>query len=142
MARDLMDLHGLSTWTFAFDRARRRLGSCHAGARRITLSAPLTLLNDERVVRDTVLHEIAHALAPGDGHGPRWRDACRAVGVPARRCIDAREVVLPPAPYQLVCDACGARYPRYRRNRGTYVCGRCGGRRPRGAVLRWERSGG
>jgi len=138
LARDLMDDHGLHDWTFALDRARRRLGSCHVARRRITLSGPLVALNDVDVVRDTVLHEIAHALTPGDGHGARWRAACRRLGARPARCAEIGQVVLPPAPYALVCDDCGARYPRFRRGRGTFLCGRCSGGGSRRRVLRWE----
>lgn len=32
-------------------------------------------------VHETILHEIAHALAgPGAGHGPKWREMARRVG--------------------------------------------------------------
>lgn len=137
LAETLLARHGLEDWSVTFDRARRRLGSCRPATRRITLSGPLTRLNGEDVVRDTILHEIAHALAPGDGHGPGWRAACRRVGAVPKSCAASGEVVLPPAPYALVCDRCGARYARFRRTRGRYVCGRC--RRASGveAPLRW-----
>jgi hypothetical protein len=29
-----------------------------------------------------MLHEIAHALAPGDGHGEQWRRMCISIGAP------------------------------------------------------------
>jgi len=137
LAVHLMARHGLEGWTFAFDRARKRLGSCLPSSRRITLSSTLTRLNDEEVVRDTILHEIAHALTPGDGHGARWRAACRKIGARPERLVPSHEVVLPPAPHALVCDRCGGRYPRYRRSRLRYACGRC---RAEGGVespLRW-----
>ncbi|HKI57370.1 MAG TPA: SprT-like domain-containing protein [Trueperaceae bacterium] len=139
LAEALLARHGLGGWSFAFDRARRRLGSCHPTQRRITLSAPLTLLNGEDVVRDTILHEIAHALTPGDGHGAAWRTACRRVGAKPERCAGDGEVALPPAPYALVCDRCGARYGRYRRTRGRYACGRCRAAAGVEAPLRWAR---
>lgn len=142
LAESLMARHGLADWSFDFDRARRRLGSCRASHRRITLSAPLTRLNRRGVIRDTILHEIAHALAPGDGHGPAWRAACRRVGARPERCAVDGEVVLPPAPYALVCDRCGARYARFRRSRGRYLCGRCRASSRVDAPLRWVRGEG
>lgn len=142
LACGLMARHGLEGWHFGFDRARRRLGACHYAGRRITLSGPLVELNDVATVRDTVLHEIAHALAPGAGHGPAWRAACRRVGARPARCVPEHEVTLPQAPYALVCDRCGSRYPRYRRGRATYLCGHCRPAHGERAVLRWESSRG
>lgn len=138
LARRLMAEHGVGDWDFAFDRARRRLGSCHPGRRRITLSGPLTDLNDEATVRDTLLHEIAHALTPGAGHGPAWRAACRRLGARPERCVPPSQVHLPPAPWALVCDRCGAQYLRYRRHRATFLCRHCRAGTGDAAVLRWE----
>src|SRR4051794_26770877 len=110
LARQLMDLHGLADWSFAYDRARRRFGSCRWRKKQITLSHPLTLLNTEAQVRDTILHEIAHALAPNAGHGPKWKAACRRVGAKPARCYTDADVVSPsrkPARYQIGCLACG-----------------------------------
>ena len=81
-------------WTFLFDRAIRRFGNCNYTKRQISLSAKLTLLNDEPVVRETLLHEIAHARpakrrarAEMESHRPfdrlqrptlLWRRSCPA----------------------------------------------------------------
>ncbi|HYO07513.1 MAG TPA: SprT-like domain-containing protein, partial [Tepidisphaeraceae bacterium] len=73
LTRSLMNQHGLSDWRFDFDHARRRFGSCRPRQKLITLSRHLVFLNEEPEVRDTILHEIAHALTPGDGHGRRWK---------------------------------------------------------------------
>lgn len=136
LALRLLHDHGLVGWRFRYDHARRRLGCCHYGSRTISLSRPLVLLNGEAVVRDTLLHEIAHALTPGAGHGPAWRRQAAALGAAPRRCADAGEVRMPPAPYVLVCDGCGARLPRYRRPRRRLVCRPCWERHARGMAPR------
>ena len=61
LAHQLISDHGLSDWHFEFDRAVRRFGFCMHRARTITLSKRFTLLNPEPEVRNTILHEIAHA---------------------------------------------------------------------------------
>ena len=130
LARQLMNRHGLSDWAFGFDHARRRFGSCRCGSKRITLSRPLTLLNTEEQVRNTILHEIAHALTPGAGHGARWRQKCREIGAEPARCYTEDEVISParaPAPYRFGCAACGWWVERRRRSRRNYVCARCRG---------------
>lgn len=132
LARTLLTRHGLPHWGFAFDRARRRLGSCDYRARRITLSLTLTVLNPETVVRDTILHEIAHALTPGARHGPAWRAQASAIGASPRARVGATEVTLPPSPYALVCDTCQARIDRFRQPRSRYLCLGCYQRYRRG----------
>ena len=131
LARSLMKEHGLDGWSFAFDHARRRFGACSYTRRRITLSRPLVLLNGMDEVRDTVLHEIAHALCPGDKHGPRWRTTCARIGARPKRCYDEEEIVAParpPARYLLGCTRCDWWSPRRRRMKGKYVCRTCRGR--------------
>ena len=125
-----MRQHGLfdAGWRFRFDHARRRFGCCRYGSKVITLSRPLTLLNGEPEVRDTLLHEIAHALCPDEGHGPRWQEKCREIGARPRRCYDDQSVASPPrrpARYEWGCRACDWWVQRRRRTRGTFVCAKC-----------------
>ncbi|MBT0774293.1 SprT-like domain-containing protein [Kineosporia sp. J2-2] len=88
MARDLLQKHHLDAWTFGFDRAKRRAGCCHHGQHVISLSAPLTALHSEHQVRNTVLHEIAHALVgPHHGHDSVWKSQAIAIGASPERCL-------------------------------------------------------
>jgi predicted SprT family Zn-dependent metalloprotease len=127
-AHDLLHQHGLTAlgWRFAWDRALTRFGSCHYGRRRITLSKPLALANSPEENRDTLLHEIAHAIAgPRAGHGNTWKAACRTLG--ARPHPTAPHTThTPPARYVLECEHCGYRWRRYRRPHRTLVCAECG----------------
>ena len=85
MARGLMEEHGLADWTLAFVEARRRLGDCHFGDRVIRISRAHALQGSEEQIRDTVLHEIAHAIAgPEAGHGPLWKATARRIGATPR----------------------------------------------------------
>ena len=140
LAIALMKQHGLADWTFHFDHARRRFGSCRSRQKLITLSKPLAFLNDEEQVRDTILHEIAHALTPGDGHGEMWKRICRQIGADPRRCYTDEQVVSPPrrsAPYEIGCAFCGWWHDRHRRTRRKLVCRAC--RKP--VVLRIKVAG-
>ena len=116
----------LPEYSFEFDRGKRRFGACHYRIKTITLSAPLTAINDEARVRDVILHEIAHALAgPGAGHGPLWRKIARSVGANPDRCYDSTEVNMPEGKYKAVCPSCGYTTFAYRRRKKRIACTKC-----------------
>jgi len=68
LAHDLMAANGVGDWDLGLDRARRRAGQTDHTRRRITLSRALMELYSPDEVRETVLHEIAHARV-GAAHG-------------------------------------------------------------------------
>jgi predicted SprT family Zn-dependent metalloprotease len=124
LARSLLDQHGLRDWTLALDRAKTRAGATHFRTRRITLSGPLTRAHDEDLVRDTILHEIAHALVgPAHGHDSVWKAKAREVGATDERCFSseaAREL----APFVGTCPA-GHEVSRHRRPTRLVACAQC-----------------
>jgi predicted SprT family Zn-dependent metalloprotease len=127
LARRLMDEHGLTDWSFRFNRRKRALGLCVYVLKRIELSWYFVRCNDEAAVRDTVLHEIAHALAGhAAGHGPKWKAACRRVGARPERCD--RSAAMPRGRWQATCPRCGQSFHRHRRplRDRAYCCRRCG----------------
>lgn len=140
MARELLDEHGLVDWTVVFDRAKRRAGVCRAGVREIGLSGPLTELHDEAEVRDTVLHEIAHALVgPRHGHDAVWRATALRIGCSGRRCTD------PGAPsidgdWVGTCPA-GHRVTRHRRPSRPGSCSVCARGFSRDHLISWTHRG-
>jgi len=84
------------------NRMSRRLGHisygrANAGARtveEIALNVDLMLEGNERILLDTMLHEMAHAeawLIHGHrGHGRIWRTVARRVGCEDRACTNVR----------------------------------------------------
>lgn len=123
LARVLMEQHNLHGWTFTFDRAKRRFGCCDYDRKRISLSAYLVQLNHEEQVRDTILHEIAHALAGRKaGHGRVWQRIAQSLGCSTMRCYTT-EVVEPPPRYEGTCPGCARKIHRLRRKR--LACARC-----------------
>ncbi len=124
LATQLLTQHGLHDWTVAYDNAKRRAGQCRFHDRVVSLSAGLTRLHDEAEVRDTVLHEIAHALAGAQaGHGPVWREVAAAIGCSARRCVSPDAPRLPGA-WLGVCPA-GHTVERHRRPERVLTCPQC-----------------
>jgi hypothetical protein len=112
LAEYLMYRWNLDGWRFEWNESGREgwLGACSHRRKQIALSLPFALMYPEAYVRDTILHEIAHALAPSDaGHGPKWRAWAKTVGARPRAWAEksvfvpfpgARE---PDEPVPLIC---------------------------------------
>ena len=84
-ARRLMDRHGLEDWTFRLSAAETRLGECRESERVIQLSARHAVTAEPRDATDTILHEIAHALAGAKArHGPAWKAIATRLGARPR----------------------------------------------------------
>lgn len=120
----LLAEHGLDGWRLELDQAKRRAGICRFGPRVIGLSAPLTRLHSEQEVRDTLLHEIAHALVgPRHGHDAVWQRRAREIGATATRCLPEDAPRLP-APWVGVCPS-GHVIERHRRPERVASCRTC-----------------
>jgi predicted SprT family Zn-dependent metalloprotease len=135
LARQEMTRCGIGGWAFGWNRRKRSLGLCRYRERRIELSVYFVKANDGEQVRETILHEIAHALAGEKaGHGPLWKAMCQRVGCKPVRC-DHGDAVMPKGRWVARCTACGKEYWRHRRptRRATYWCRGCGPER--GAVV-------
>lgn len=78
-----LDQFGLSSkgWTFAWNRRKRAFGTCFYSKKQIQLSRILTFAETEEGVKQTILHEIAHAFTPGAKHGPEWKRVAEQIGV-------------------------------------------------------------
>ncbi|QBF47707.1 SprT-like domain-containing protein [Janibacter limosus] len=140
MGRALMDEHGLEDWRLVVDRAKKRAGVCRAAERTIGLSGPLTALHSPEQVRDTVLHEIAHALVgPRHGHGPRWQAMASSIGAAPERCLpqDAPSV---PGAWVGTCPA-GHTIDRHRRPSQVTSCRECSRSFSAQAIFTWTHHG-
>ena len=62
-AEALIATHLDASWSFAFDNAKRRAGACDYTRKRLTVSRYLSARYDDATNRQTLLHEVAHALA-------------------------------------------------------------------------------
>ena len=128
-ARQLLNQHGLYGWTFGFDRAKRRAGKCSYRHQMITISYYFVMRNNDAEIKDVLLHEIAHALAPGHGHDIHWKNVCRRIGVNPERCYDSDKVDMPKGKYSATCGCCRKTYYKHRRSRygmDAFHCKKCG----------------
>jgi predicted SprT family Zn-dependent metalloprotease len=124
MGTNLLEQHGLDDWAIQFDNAKRRAGVCRPARKLIGLSGPLTRLHSESEVRDTILHEIAHALVGQQHyHDAVWLAKAREIGCSGERCVpaDAPRVA---APWLGVCAA-GHTTERHKRPERVQSCGQC-----------------
>ena len=127
-----MRKHGLHGWTFALADTRRRLGVCKYRTKRIEIAEFHARSNPPSVVLDTLLHEIAHAIAgPAAKHGPAWKAVAIRLGATPRACDDSHETVVTPGDWQATCPTCTKTFHRYRRptSLSGYRC-RCEARSP------------
>lgn len=140
LGRRLLREHGLEHWSVTTDRAKTRAGVCRFGARTISLSAPLTRLHDEAEVRDTILHEIAHALVgPFHGHDDVWRSKAVEIGCSGQRTVDA-DAPQVEGPWRGECPA-GHAYTRHRRPGRVMSCLACNPEFDAAALLTWTYQG-
>ena len=135
-ANRLMKQHGLINkgWSFELDNSRRRMGVCRYGKKVIGMSRHLAPLAKDEKVKDTILHEIAHALVgSGHGHNHVWRAKALEIGCKANRCYSSetaftaenREAVLAQAKYTDTCPNCGEKHARHRRRKRKSACAKC-----------------
>jgi predicted SprT family Zn-dependent metalloprotease len=127
-----MAKYELRGWTFGLANTKRRLGACKYQTKRIEIAKYYAQNSPEESVHDTLLHEIAHALAgPKAGHGPAWKEIAIRIGASPRACDNSQEAVVMPGDWQATCGACNKVFYRYKRPRSLtgYRC-RCVGRSP------------
>ena len=135
-----MNDHGFSHLELSFTNTKTALGTCvfrYGTPVRITLSKPWVIELDEAEVKDTILHEIAHAIAGHEaGHGLKWKAACQTIGANPYRLarLDSKlvkDVKQKLSKYHAVCadPLCDTEvyFDRFTKNwqHGVYRCGKC-----------------
>ena len=141
LARSAMAEHLPTGWRFEWDNAKRRGGSCSYLYRSITLSRALVLMWDEAEVKDTILHEIAHALVGPrvPAHGAEWKRQALALGGSGSRCHSNETA---PAPWIGTCPG-GHTVKRYRLSKRArqMSCAQCCPRYDSRLRFTWTRAG-
>ncbi len=132
IARQELTKHSLHGWTFGWAKTRRRLGACKYRAKRIEIAEYYARNSPPESVLDTLLHEIAHAIAgPAAGHGPAWKAVAIRIGATPRACENSDDAVVEPGDWQASCPACRKTVHLYRppRSLNGYRC-KCEARSP------------
>jgi predicted SprT family Zn-dependent metalloprotease len=132
VARRELTRHGLHDWRFGLAKTKRRLGACKYPTKQIEISEYYARHSPAETVLDTLLHEIAHAIAgPGAGHGPAWKAIARRLGATPRSCESSNTAVVEPGDWQATCPSCEQTVHYYRRPKSLrgYRC-KCAARSP------------
>lgn len=106
LAKKLMNEHGLNDWKFKFNNSYLSLGvtttSKVSKVKEIALSKIATSKCSEEIMRDVILHEIAHALVHEQGledddqdHGPTWQSMAAYVGAGPEACQSLAKHLIP-----------------------------------------------
>ena len=137
LAERLLVEHALTGWSFRFDHARQRCGSCNYHTRQITLSRHFTALNSDHAVQATLLHEIAHAIVgPGHGHNRIWQETASRIGAPTE--ATNADATMPVPRWSLVCEDCGRCVAQRHRRALNLLYTRCGYCGPHAGKLFWQ----
>lgn len=121
------------------NRMTRTLGRCHQRRYMNKYTFTLTFnlryiqenLDNGDVIKYTILHEIAHALAGAEHHHDNvWKAICKSIGGNGERLASGikHSYIKPKQYYTYKCSLCGHLFKRQRQIDITrYVCGNCKG---------------
>lgn len=124
-AQELMCGHGLKRWRFRFDHSTRRAGCCNYREKTISISFELARNASAEDIRDTILHEIAHALVgKKHNHNAIWKAKAKEIGCSGERC---HRLTFSTPRYQVSCENQCWTQTAERRNR-RLICRTCGGK--------------
>lgn len=120
LARSLVSKHLLDEWDFDWNNRKSALGVCNYRKKTIYLSEYFLGRVTDDEIKDTILHEIAHALTwvfyHKTGHGPVWKRICRQIGAKPQRCYHG-EVKNEDSQYTVKCPKCSFSFARHRFNK-------------------------
>ncbi len=129
---NLMDQWGLTDrhWKFGWNNRKSALGLCRMRDRIIELSTYFWPAISEEQQKDTIRHEIAHALdfeqRGYSDHGPKWKLLAMRVGAKPVACVtlNIEEKDVQPSKYILICPN-GHRFPSHRLQKRRSSCPSC-----------------
>ncbi|MEM7007703.1 MAG: SprT-like domain-containing protein [Thermodesulfobacteriota bacterium] len=120
---------GLGGWELKLSNQKRHLGYCRPKQRVISISRAFMKTNSFSIIKDTLLHEIAHALHYLDtgktNHDKTWKKYALKVGCEPKRCASGEGLNMPEGKYVGVCPACDKATHFYRKVRRSYSCSHC-----------------
>lgn len=115
----------LDGWELKKDHAKTRLGQCDHGKKIISISTYFMRGKgcNYSKVKNTLLHEIAHCLTPGQKHNLIWKKTALKIGCDGkvRSTMD-----VPPRNWKMVCRKCNWEKEYFRKPKADgKVCLKC-----------------
>lgn len=133
LAESLMKFNNSGTnllelgWRFRLNNRKTAIGVCNYREKTIFYST-VFLKQEEKEIKDTLLHEIAHALTKGSGHGREWKRMCILLGCKPKRTKssnnECKEELLKTAKYIAVCKN-GHTHYKNKSSKTQSSCGLC-----------------
>ena len=140
MATQMLREHNeLNNWIVVLNRRKSAFGVCSYKQKEIQLSSLLISVTTEDSIKNTIIHEIAHALCPKQGHNRIWQRKCIELGGNGKRCGGSdnykdgyegrEEFEKKTAKYTLTCTVCHKKsYKNRHSTRRSSSCGEHGTR--------------
>ena len=132
-ARNQLRKHGLDNYSFTFIKSRGNIGYAEYDRKEVGISIYL-LDYDEAAAKETLKHEIAHAMAyeeTGDtGHNSEaFKAACKRIGADPAAFMQDEKYRKHNATWIGTCGKCGAKYYFYAKPGKKLYCTRCANRK-------------
>jgi predicted SprT family Zn-dependent metalloprotease len=125
---NLKSAHDLG-FSFNWNNRKNSAGLCNYMYKTVELSKPIMNENLDKIsfIRDTILHEIAHALAGSSAkHNHYWKRVAIAIGCNGERCYNSNEVKSVASKYTLKCHWCSKEVAKHRKPKYSSSC-KCSG---------------
>ena len=120
---------GLTGWELRLSQQKRHLGYCKPMKKIISVSLAYMERNPFHIIKDTLLHEIAHAIhfieTGKMGHDNGWKEVAKRVGCAPVRCASLEGLAVPEGKYRGECRHCGKNVQFYRQVKRRYSCSDC-----------------
>lgn len=140
-ATDLLEENGLFDWSISFERSLVRAGTCRYLQKSICFNVLFLKSVSVSEIRNTVFHEVAHALAgPTAGHEEKWASICEQLGGNARVVTTIPEVLASSENYDWigVCPNCNYTHGSVSVPTSVWVCVSCSSTVPeKERIFRW-----
>jgi predicted SprT family Zn-dependent metalloprotease len=125
LAKKLLDEHGLEKWKVEICSSNIIFGWCDDSKKTIGLSSKFTELNKRKDVKDTILHEIAHALLPKNNtHDNEWKFVAMLLGCSPESFFD-KGIKKPRKKHTYICKKCGRKMKTYGILKNKRICRIC-----------------